>query len=282
MEYWNKVKRTAKNILRPLIYKRKIHGYCIGLPKSGTHSMAAVFRRNYRSQHEPAKFVLLKKIIEIDEKKLSCDEIKTFVRKREKILCLDFNSSAFNIYLADVLVAEFPASKFVLTIRDCYSWLDSCYNHLLSTNFEKNHYKHFPAFINWMFETEKYEYKDEEKEVLGRATKQIDYRLPSTECLLKYWNSMNKKMIEAIPKNRLLIVKTNEIKSNLKHIAKFFTIPIESLDHTKTHQYKAHQNYNIVSKMSYNFVEMQANRYCRDLMDEFFPGTIYSAQRFTN
>ena len=282
MEYWNKIKRTAKNILRPLVYKRKIQGYCIGLPKSGTHSIAAIFKKNYRSKHEPDKYELQKKIINIYKNKLLCDEFKKYVREREKKLCLDFNSSYLNVYIADVLVKEFPQAKFLLTIRDCYSWMDSAYNQLLSGNFEKYQNKNFIDFIKCLLKIDNYEYKNEERVVLEKANVLLDHRLPSTECLLNFWTSINKAMIDTIPNQRLLIVKTNEIDKNLEKISNFFSIPRESLDVTKTHMFKAHKKFNILSELPREFIEMQVKKYCKELMYEFFPGTKYNAQRVKN
>jgi hypothetical protein len=40
---------SSKNIVRP----RKFKAYCVGTAKSGTHSLADVFSKNYRAQHEP-------------------------------------------------------------------------------------------------------------------------------------------------------------------------------------------------------------------------------------
>ena len=42
-----------RGIKHTLWSNRKLHVYCVGAPKTGTHSLAAMFAHYYRSDHEP-------------------------------------------------------------------------------------------------------------------------------------------------------------------------------------------------------------------------------------
>ena len=50
---------------------------------------------------------------------------------RDHALALEVDSSALNFDLLDLLLSEFPDARYLLTIRDCYSWCNSVFNHTL-------------------------------------------------------------------------------------------------------------------------------------------------------
>ena len=58
-------------------------------------------------------------------------DLQQLVHRRDKALWLEMEASAFNVHVLDLLVQEFPHARFILTIRDCYSWVDSALNHQL-------------------------------------------------------------------------------------------------------------------------------------------------------
>ena len=60
-----------------------------------------------------------------------------FVRRRNHALQLDVDISHMNVYLLKILVQEFKQAKFLLTLRDCYGWLDSFINFCLRSNLQE-------------------------------------------------------------------------------------------------------------------------------------------------
>src|SRR5262245_45459608 len=51
-----------KSRLRPLLLPRRFHAFGVGMPKTGTHSLAAVFER-YRALHEPERIHFMQLIM---------------------------------------------------------------------------------------------------------------------------------------------------------------------------------------------------------------------------
>lgn len=109
---------------------RKFHAYCVGTPKSGTHSIAGLLS-SYKSQHEPAKEQYINSVLLFVGGLINNDVLRDFTRSIDVELCLEMNSSNLNEFYIDLYVSEFPKAKFILTIRDCYSWLDSYINNQL-------------------------------------------------------------------------------------------------------------------------------------------------------
>ena len=72
--------------------KRKIVGrhrvrrgrlYCVGLGKSGTHSIAGMFSRTVRSSHEPQVLELMEKIVAWRQKRISEPEFVEWLSKQK-------------------------------------------------------------------------------------------------------------------------------------------------------------------------------------------------------
>ena len=59
------------------------------------------------------------------------------------------------------------------------------------------------------------------------------------ESMLMYWNNSNKRVLDLTPKDRLLILKTNEINDSMDKIANFLNIPVELINDRNCHAHKA-------------------------------------------
>ena len=115
-------------ILRP--YRvRRAHLYGLGLAKSGTSSVHRMFSRSVRTAHEPQLLALIDQYLDWAGGRVSEREMSEWVRARDRKLALEVDSSWVNFMILEFLLREFPDARFMLTIRDCYSWLNSTLNH---------------------------------------------------------------------------------------------------------------------------------------------------------
>ena len=87
-----------------IFYRRKTRLYCVGAAKTGTHSIDSMFDESVRSAHEPDSEGVIDKIFEIVDNKIQENEIVSYLRKRDKRLCLDVDSSQLNYFLMDYLL----------------------------------------------------------------------------------------------------------------------------------------------------------------------------------
>ena len=76
---------------------------------------------------------------------LQNSDLTAYIKKRDRSRYLEVDSSQVNAFLLDILLQEFSEARFILTIRDCYSWLDSIINHSLlrPTSPNGNHFAIF-------------------------------------------------------------------------------------------------------------------------------------------
>lgn len=99
----------------------------------------------------------------------------------------------------------------------------------------------------------------------------LEKGLHSVSGYLKYWSNHNTKIIETVPEERLLILKTNDINNKTNEIADFLQISPEAFNLKQIHQNKTFKRPVDISSISQNHIQDCTNRYCLKLMKEYFP-----------
>jgi hypothetical protein len=260
------IKERAQRIVRQWIsplrtrYPRRFQAYCIGTGKSGTHSIAGLFSRRYRTAHEPEREFIIDTILAAASGLISEEEKVDFIRKRDKRLWLELESSVYIYHFLDILVREFPHAKFILTIRDCYSWLNSYMNHKLAGPVSDKWWR----MREFRYRPDKFTYAKEEQIL-------FEHGLYPLDSYLSAWGTHNRKVPAIVPKEKLLVVRTHEIIQNITRIAEILEIPVETLDPSKAHLFKTQRNFGILSKIDRDFLEEKVNIHCRDVMNQYFP-----------
>ncbi len=256
----NKIKYLIPDSLRNKIHPRKFHCFCIGAPKSGTTSIAGLFNKYYRSSHEPERRAIIYFMNDHFKGLKSDHEYMNWLKIRDKRVWLDMESNCFLGYRIDLLIRAFPNSKFILSIREPLSWLDSMINHTI--NYPPTSEEVIRLWHSIYFLPEKYPHTSKDQ-----VLKQ--YNVYSLEAYLRYWSHSIKSVLENIPSKQLLTVKTNEFEENKLSIAQFLNIPESSLDFKSSHLNKAPRKYNLLSKIDREFIHEQRDKYCGELIEQF-------------
>ncbi len=260
VRYLKKAKQAlTETSLHCLMHRRKVHLYCTGTAKSGTHSIAALFEDKYRSAHEPESRQVIDMIMNYTAEKINDKSLSKFLLKRDRRLCLDVDSSQLNIFFINKLVDLFPGAKFIFTIRHPYDWLDSFINHQLSRSCSE----YWKKWRDWRFRPDKYSFSEKESVLKEKGLYFLDG-------YLSYWAYHNKKVIETVPEDRLLVVKTNEITQSLKNIAAFAEIPESDLNGERSYVYKAKGKFNVPDQIEKEYLDRKIRQHCGFLMEKFF------------
>jgi hypothetical protein len=240
---------------------RQARLYCVGAPRTGTHSIAAIFDRSIRSGHEPAFRAATKAVLAHHRGRLSFDDLRTFVGNRDARLRLDVDSSHVNVFLIDAILAEFADARFLLTIRDCYSWTDSAMNHTLNS---RGWSKADRDYLEFYFAAQHLEYSPHDA-FLRRLG------LPSLDAYLTTWRRHNERALASSPPERLLVVRTPEISTSLPQIAEFAGIAKERLAPAFTARGTARARHGVLEKIDAAYLEDRVAEHCGPLMRRFFP-----------
>lgn len=259
-----KVRRKARFAIgrvRPAAMPRRIHAFCVGTAKSGTHSLHALFRRHYRSRHEADADILIPFLRQLAEDRPDPETVDRFVRAREERNRTEFHASHVQVGILPELVRLYPESRYILPIRDCRGWLESWINHELGRD---------PVLVDW------YEWRDLafgeddsptpfEEKLLG------EFGLRPLRAYLRYWASHNDFVLNTVPPERLLVIRTTEIRERAPEIASFLGVRPRNLDRARSHQFQRTMQIPILSKLPEGYLDELVAEHCKDLMQRFYP-----------
>ena len=115
-----------------------------------------------------------------------------------------------------------------MTIRDCYSWINSVVNQHLNKPrrdyfdiLNEHRYNGFPGG----FGLEEESFKMYSKYPLG--------------AYFSYWNWHISQVLKIVPSSQLLVIRMNEIEERIPKLADFLSIPTRSIKSQFVHSYKA-------------------------------------------
>jgi hypothetical protein len=171
------------------------------------------------------------------------------------------SSNLMGIFAPD-LSELFNDAKFILTIRNCISWLDSWFNHQLSRPLLSNESIYDLGRNNYYSQGHSYTRHDKFLE---------SYNLFPIKSYLDFWNRHNSIVLNSIPQDKLLVIKTNEISSCSDKLSKFLMIPEKTINMKHSHAYKAKEKYKILHQIDINYLYDTAMEVCGDLNDKYFP-----------
>lgn len=201
--------------------------FCIGLPRSGTHSLANIFKSNFKSAHEPFEAQNLYRIIEFRKGLMDDDKVINFLKLRNDWLRLEVEAAHYLYILTPYIHQLFPDAKFILTVREPLSWLKS--------EMRMNIKMHSGIWEN--YQDIKYgSFSDKDS-----LFKKNDYIYPLNS-YLRYYNHHIKFIIENLPKENLLVLDTFEIVNSLENLATFVGLPSNSLLNAYIHSGKYKKN----------------------------------------
>ena len=253
-----RVLRPLRERLRHLTSSRQFQAYCVGTPKSGTMSVAAILSRSYRSAHQPDSRELFA-VIRQRQSGLPETRLRRWVVNRDRRLWLEMDSSHLLHGIVDVLANAFPEAKFILTIRDCYSWLESEINEQLGPGSSK------PPW------DQAYDLRYGGSRGDKADMPLIERGLFPITAYLDYWTRHN-EVVLAVPPHRLLVLRTNDISKATPQVAGFLGIPATSIDADRAHVHRRSENrIRLWELIDPGYVTGLAQVHCRHLMERFFP-----------
>jgi hypothetical protein len=239
--------------------ERRFQAFGVGTAKSGTHSLAALFEREYRSTHEPESPELIGLICDVRLGRRPQEDLVSYLRDKEDRLGLEMDSSSLNGETIVELVGLFPDAAYVLTLRDPYSWLDSLINHSIAHPTPP----HWQPFRDLRFGTlAEAQHPPEETALAERGLHTLDG-------YLAHWARHNQRVFDAVPADRLLVVRTPEIGPRAPEIAAFVGVPADTLDAGRSHEFQAAAKYDVLDLIDRDHLDARVRHHCGPLLDQF-------------
>lgn len=216
--------------------RRRLHLFGVGAPKTGTHSLAALFERDYAVGHEAASFWLMGALARRFRGDLPDGRARALLRGRDRLLRLEVDVAHQLHHVVELLVEAFPAARFVLTVREPVSWLASEVNECAQR------YSNTGAARRTRLRMSDHRYG---RYGLAYAPEEAALRafggVYPVEAALRYWADHNRRVLEAVPPDRLLVVPTTEIGARVEAIAAFAGVDPATLDAGRSRAYVRHE-----------------------------------------
>ena len=195
--------------------------YGVGMGRSGSTSVARMFGR-YRSAHEVDAERLLPIGAAVLHGELAVDgsQVRAALRRRSWRFQLDVDSAPFLSPLTPALVQVFDDTRFVLALRDCFSWLDS------QLEWERSHPSSdlpmFAPYRSALFRYSKDEFTDDDCILWHESLRPV-------KAYLRSWGERNEEVLRVVPPDRLLVVRTEDLDHSTARLARFVGVPEESV-----------------------------------------------------
>ncbi len=209
-------------------------GYALG-------SVASLFSADLRTFHEADWREVIKLILRHEEASGKREALRHRLARRDQQFALDIDSSQLNYFYLSELTKLFPASKFVLTLREPYAWLDSLINHQLARGNPSLEWRRLRDF---RFAQNHTEHPAEENALKARGLYTLDG-------YLSYWKKHNQDVIRAVPPEKLLVVRTDQISHRADDIARFVGLPQknEQAKIDRSHAFKALKKFGVLGEL---------------------------------
>lgn len=238
---------------------RRFRLFGVGLAKSGTHSLAGVFARDYRSAHEPEAKQQVELTCDVLEGRDGAEAaLRSYLREREDRLRLEVNAAGWNGLVIEELVALAPDTRFVLTVREPRSWLDSLVNHLKVGQAPE----HFVRLRSLIYGGAG-EHPPEEA-VLA------EHGFHPLAGYLTDWARRHDRVLDEVPPERLLVVRTEAIGSSLDELAAFVGVDPATLDPEQAHGFKARAKFGLLDEIDPNHLQGRIDELCGPTLARLF------------
>jgi hypothetical protein len=247
--------------LIPWLVPRRTDICCCGLSKTGTHSMAGLFQA-YRTEHHPDRQIRLELAIGLLQNKLDEDEIEKLLRRRDRALWLEMESSTLAGILVRPLARACARKRFVLTVRDVYGWCDSWFDHNLNLPED-------PGFKN----LDRVRLQPEAFPVTPYDRPLEDRGFFSLAAYFSLWSRHSRHVLDTLPTDRLLVVRTHELLASLPKIAAFAGVRTDSLSPERGWEFRTERKHHVLAMLDVGYVHETAERYSGEMMKRFFGNT---------
>jgi hypothetical protein len=155
-------------------------------------------------------------------------------------------------------VKAFPDAKFILTVRAPRAWLRSITDRCINNPRDKLA-PHFTKLRDFCFGEPPTEYPEEESALA------VHPDLHSLEGYLKYWGWHNRKVLNDVPPDRLLILRTTALNESIPKLASFFEVE-ETAFSPPRQRNKSASRQHLLAEVDEEYIQHLISEQCEETM----------------
>ena len=210
---------------------RRFHLIGVGLPKTGTTSLASLFQ-HFRWGVEFLFPESVERLIAWRSGGLDRDAIRRWLALRAEAAALEMDSASFNHCFLEILVELHPAARFVYTRRDAVSWADSFLNMVL----QHRTYLRSHSWPEWQLALGRLMAPSFDPSQFTSPAHLYFSLRPLAEELLGFYARETARIEATLPPERSLVIPTEDLSSSLDTLAEFAGVPTSALNAAGSHE----------------------------------------------
>ena len=205
---------------------RRFHLVCVGLPRSGVVSLFTLFR-NFRAAAEYAESETIRTLVDHHRGRLSDEALRAYMVRRDRESALEMDAASFLHLTGELLATLSEETRFVLPIRAPDAWFESYLGELVRVSerlracgkappsWQRDYGEMLVGLFDW-------------EEVATPEVRRA--RLPDlARRFLTHWAQANGKMLDALPPERTLVLRTEDLGPMRGRLAAFVDQPVDAL-----------------------------------------------------
>jgi hypothetical protein len=249
--------------VRTRSHRRRLHLYVVGLGGSGTTTLTDVFG-HYRSSHEVDRRRIVPITTAARAGELSATRRWWELRRRNVRFGFEVDSAGFLTPFVADLARLYPRARFVVLVRDCFTWMDWrvrkwLHHGLTPTNLSDWAGQHRAAEWSVYFAVPP---APEDAPLMERG-------LAPVGSMAKRWGETLADVLAAAPAERTLVLRTEDIDTSFEQLAAFCGVDVSTLVRG-LHRNAVPRREHLLAQISHDHILREAERYCAPVMEQYW------------
>jgi hypothetical protein len=237
------------------VLPRRFRVFGLGEAKTGTVTLTRKFGR-YRAFHEWDALRMAPKSNDFLRGELTAADARAELRRRSWRFNMEFDCGHFMSPFAGLLAEQYDDARFVLLVRDCFSWLDSRIEYVLLKG---------PVLGRDSMEARYGQYGEHFH--AGESALAAAGLFPIA-AYLQYWSELTAQVMRDVPSERLLIVRTEDLDDSNERLAAFVGVDPSTISTVHFNHNEARTG--ILETVPNELIVELAQEHCTPLMQRFW------------
>ncbi len=238
---------------------RRFQVFGVGGQKTGTHSLAAMFEHRHRAAHEYDADRHIGIVLASLQGRASDAAVADWYEARDKQLWLEADISHLHGRFVHLLPTLFPEARFILTLREIRSWLDSVFNQSLGRRANPQ----WTALRAAIYGAPHREHPEAERRLQDRGLYPLQNYIHS-------WAERIENVVGHVPPERLLLLRTEHLADQSSTLARFCDIDATRLPARAPHVYAAAEKFDLLSQIDPDYLEAKIRERCSAILSKYF------------
>jgi hypothetical protein len=254
--------RSAYRKFRVHFGPRRFRAYGVGPGKSGTHSISNLFKPYYRTAHEPEPERALNVLMRFRAGTATEGELLEYLEDKDRRLGLEMDCASYNTLVAGRLAELYPRARFILSVRDCFTWANSAINQMLNNPQVFAYWSAWRTALYGRLEDCAYDHAEAILKQHGMWNLDKFYQV---------WADHYRTVLGTVPSDRLLLLRIQDLGQRNDEIAAFIGIEPDTLSTYGAKDFQTRRDFGLLTAVDPGFVTGRAQAICGDLMRTFYP-----------